>query len=604
MKNHQSLRQKYWFCLLVNMVVCGLFVAIMFPFFEANDDQVIMHLVDGTMGYTDPHLVYQNALLGVILMGLYSVCRFVPWYTLLQYTAICLGFAGVTWVLQKRSEKPARAWVVNVLLWLYFGYDCYTKIQFTKTAAIAGVSGVFVLYDALLPAGTDAWRLYKEGIVLSAVRNGSSRYEETPKAGTVLPKISRLQVAGGLAIAFFGSLYRARQFLPCAVITSGIGISLLFALKPYAKQVRIRLLGRYAAVMGLMFALTIGAFVGDQIYYQMDEEWSYYREYTMLRARLLDYGMPDYDANIDVFNEVGIDRAAYDLLCKWTLADPEVYNIEALRKLAALRPKAELLSKEKFQSFWGDAAAKWHVIRTFFAFVSVFLIWLLSRRHRAADLIGAGWSIVVFLACYYYLYANGRYLLNRVDIGLWYALSLVFVWFIVIQPAGRLAWLKSLLIGTVMFAVMVVDQGDSFKPTYRWTKEAANKQRARTVSQIRMEKVNGDKEHLYLAMMGSISDASCSGPFNALPEGYFSNVIWSGGWETYTARFNHALAEYNITNPFRALLETDRVYLVTYENRLEPVIEYMQRYGKHVQAVKVKSVKKKKGLHVYRFVAE
>lgn len=597
----KQLRQRFWFCLLLNVLICVLFALVTAPFYEVNDDYVMTHLVDGSAGYTDPHLVFSNTILGWILVALYSICRIVPWYTLLQYLCICLGFACVTWVIQKRSEKQLRGWLMNVLLWIYFGYECYTRIQFTKTAAIAGVSGMLVLYDALLPAGTDLRDIYRFGVRVKPVKKGSSRYLTTPEKGAEMPAISWLQVAGGIAVALFGSMYRVRQFLPCAVLTSGIGISLLFALRPYQNRIRLRLLGRYAAVMGLVFGVTIGAAALDHVAYQSNEEWGYHRQYNMLRARLLDYYMMDYAPNKEALDAAGIDYTAYKLICGTSVADPETFNIEAMKAMKKMMPEHVYFDKGILRAYFKDLLPSMINIRTFFVFASFFLIWLLSRRHGLADLAGALWSVAAFLALYYYLFANGRYLANRVDTGLWYAMSIVFLWFILIQPEGKYSFVKPILIGTAMFASMVMYEGDGFAPTYRWTQEAKNRKEAQAKQQKRMEKVSEDKDHLYLAMMGTISDSRCSDPFHTLPKDYFSNVIWSGGWETYTARFNRVLEEYDITNPFRALVETDRVYLVAYKSDLELITDYLQRYGKNVSPRKVRSIKKSQGLNVYTF---
>ncbi|MBE6006793.1 MAG: hypothetical protein E7238_06550 [Sarcina sp.] len=80
------------------------------PVFEGNDDITIVQFVNGSCGSFDPHMVYQNYLIGVLLSGLYRAAPHVPWYSWFQYLCLWASFTAITYVLTCRIRKGAAFW--------------------------------------------------------------------------------------------------------------------------------------------------------------------------------------------------------------------------------------------------------------------------------------------------------------------------------------------------------------------------------------------------------------------------------------------------------------------------------------------------------------
>ena len=85
--------------LIINIVVLTALSGLLLPYFYTNDDAAILTLINGTKSISDPHLVYQNILLGQIYQFLYHLTSAIPWYTFIQYLVLLASFTGVTWVI-------------------------------------------------------------------------------------------------------------------------------------------------------------------------------------------------------------------------------------------------------------------------------------------------------------------------------------------------------------------------------------------------------------------------------------------------------------------------------------------------------------------------
>ena len=63
---------------LIKDAVMAVMFACMLPVFESNDDPVMANMVNGAKMSSDPHLVFQNVILGLILKGLYAAAGSLP----------------------------------------------------------------------------------------------------------------------------------------------------------------------------------------------------------------------------------------------------------------------------------------------------------------------------------------------------------------------------------------------------------------------------------------------------------------------------------------------------------------------------------------------
>ena len=179
--------QREWI-LGINAAVILFLIAVMRPVFETNDDLTIMEMVSGAWNIQDAHVVYQNYLLGKVYVLLYSLTKCVPWYGLIQYFFLWLSFSAIVYVIMKQLPKSLGI-TLSVLVLCFFGYECYIKMQYTKTAGVLTIAGILLIFYA----STEEIR-------------------------------SKKLLISGIALSCIGSMYRFEQFIACVALMSGLGI--------------------------------------------------------------------------------------------------------------------------------------------------------------------------------------------------------------------------------------------------------------------------------------------------------------------------------------------------------------------------------------------
>ena len=503
-----------WFSFFFNLAVLAGMMLLLRSTFETNDDISISMIVNGAWGVHDPHVICQNYLLGLLYSLFYRIGHGrIPWYAIIQFAAIFAALTTVTWVWFQKLQR-AQAWLVNGILLIYFGYECYIRMQYTKTAGIMMAAGALLLF-----------------------------YEVEKEKASVRGMI------WGIILAVAGSLYRFEEAAICCVLMAGIGLYFLMTRKKLITLI---------AVFGLTGLLMVGTEVFDHQIYASDPKWNTYMKYNDLRSNLTDYSMAPYKGNEEAYQELGIDKTAYRIFKNGlNFYDPDIFPLETVEKIEQLRPRNRL-SKLLVMNFFKEFPIGYLKIPTFYGFLLLAFLWLFWRQKGWKVWVIAGYEICAMGTIDFYLYYAGRYLENRVETGLWFAITLGGL-----LLAGQSTWKECWRALTVQKEVDRDYLRDSF-----------------------MEAVETDPEGLYLAKVGTITYTGY-GILDAVPEGRFENVVWYGGWEMGNPLWQNKMAEYGIVNPYRDLTDKEHVYLV--DNKIDLTVKYIQKhYQKNVEAELVK----------------
>ena len=196
----------------------------------------------------------------------------------------------------------------------------------------------------------------------------------------------------------------------------------------------------------------------------------------------------------------------------------------------------------------------------------MFLLWLFFGRHSVPAVLSVIYEVLLFFGAYFVLYYLGRYLVNRVDVGLWFAVSLVLLWLLMEGEAK----LSAQMCGILCLSVLVLDQ-----KTWNsdWRINSATAQTIQVATRNALEMVSADKDHLYLAKVNTISSAGSYGPFNRMPIGILNNICWLGGWEINSSTSLATLRKYGVENPYRDMIGNDSVYLI--DDNIELTMRYI-----------------------------
>ena len=542
-----------WFACFLNVLVLAVMLILLRPAYETNDDISISMIVNGAWGVRDIHVICQNYLLGILYTALYSIGNgMIPWYALIQFALAFAALTTVTVVIFRRIEKHG-AFLVNGILLIYFGYECYIRMQYTKTAGILLGAGVFLLFY------------------------------EIEKEKTSVPA-----VIWGCFLAVFGSLYRFEEAAVCCVLMAGIGFYLLITARQWGAQMPKKLLTLFA-VFGITGGLMVGCELMDQHLYASDSRWNAYMQYNEYRSNLTDYSMPSYDDYEEAYKELGITKTAYRIFRSGlNFYDPDVYSLDTLKKMDEMRPRNQL-SRALAENFLKEFPVGYVKITVFLGFLLLAFLWLFWRKSEKLVWLVVAYEILAMGLIDFYLYYEGRYLENRVEVGMWFAISLVVIWFL---DSAKMHLNRQLVL--IALGCLLIANQSTWKSRWRGLSE----QEVRDQKYLREgfeDIVSVDPDGLYLAKLGTITYTGY-GMFSPVPEGTFENVVWYGGWEMGNPLWVDKMAEYHVTNPYRDLIDQEHVYIV--DDKIDLTLKYIKEY--YQKDVEAELVKKSTYLKVYR----
>lgn len=547
MQDRTYLKQKYRkisVALISNFLILGAMAAFMRPSFETNDDIVFAELGSGLRGVKDAHLVFQNYGLGMIYRLLYGVTGRLPWYTIVQYMILFAAFTVVTYVLISRLGEISGL-CLFVILACGFGYEGYIHLQFTKTAGIAAAAAVFLLLYLLEQEKYSWWG-----------------------------------IAGGILLAVIAYMYREDQFWASCGLMAGAGLLFLFDLRKYRNK-KLRRLGICVLTFGVLLLSVFGVDRWDSSKYR-SAEWKEYQEFNQLRSELLDYGFPDYDSNQEIYEELGISREAYELYKSWNFNDTEKFDTEVMKKLVDLKQKRPLTIRT-VTAFLRRFPSDLLRMPLFYFFAVFAVLWLLCGKKDVFSIISVLAECLLLVAVYFYLYYQGRYMVNRVDVGLWFSACLVMLW---IFSSGEVRYMNTKVSVLLCMICVVLGQFMMYKD---WRLATSSIPEARVSQRAVLETIGTDKEHTYLAKSGMLSEIVCYGPFDRMPENLLDNVYWFGGWECRTPGYTRAMEVHGIINPYRDVVNNENIYLV--DDNIDLTLKYIrQYYAENAEAVFVKTI--------------
>ena len=547
MQDRTYLKQKYRkisVALISNLLILGAMAAFMRPSFETNDDIVFAELGSGLRGVKDAHLVFQNYGLGMIYRLLYGVTGRLPWYTIVQYMILFAAFTVVTYVLMSRLGEISGL-CLFVILACGFGYEGYIHLQFTKTAGIVAAAAVFLLLYLLEQEKYSWWG-----------------------------------IAGGILLAVIAYMYREDQFWASCGLMAGAGLLFLFDLRKYRNK-KLRRLGICVLTFGVLLLSVFGVDRWDSSKYR-SAEWKEYQEFNQLRSELLDYGFPDYDSNQEIYEELGISREAYELYKSWNFNDTEKFDTEVMKKLVDLKQKRPLTIRT-VTAFLRRFPSDLLRMPMFYFFAVFAVLWLLCGKKDVCSVISVLAECLLLVAVYFYLYYQGRYMVNRVDVGLWFSACLVMLW---IFSSGEVRHMNTKV--SVLLCMICVALGQFMMYT-DWRLATSSIPEARVSQRAVLETIGTDKEHTYLAKSGMLSEIVCYGPFDRMPENLLDNVYWFGGWECRTPGYTRAMEVHGIINPYRDVVNNENIYLV--DDNIDLTLKYIrQYYAENAEAVFVKTI--------------
>ena len=567
MKCKEQWNQRAWPRILTAVVINALFLLLMLtafaPQYETNDDLLMSKFVDGQLSVKTAYIPFINILLGWVLKMLYTLLGDgFNWYAASQYLLLFLGFTAVTWTLLRRF-KPLPALVMTAVLLGAFGTDCYLSMNFSKPAAVATVGGM--------------------ALMLWAMRNDSGRVQRTP-------------LVLGLVLALCGYCWRFESFFACAALMAAVCLRDLFDLfgeNRRAPREARRSPARYLAPFVLLAALAIGLF-GVDAFARSRPFYAEYKQFDDTRSLLIDTGIPDYRVMPEVYESLGMDENFVFMMKNWSFYDTEVFTQEAIDTMIEARSQhvARRTPGECLGVFLNQCLLGFTLDRPFAGFALLLVLWLAcGRRRRAGDWAGPVFLLGLFFLLYMVMIYMDRYLANRVDVGLFFAMATALSFFLAPE---KLEDDRLLLVAVLVLSLFI-----SYRANRAWCRfDSHNTIEDKSREKAAVERVLEDTEHLYFVKVWSI-DHQLYSPLETPPAGYADRLVHIGGWSMHHPVIEALLQKWGIENPYRDLINNDRVYLI--DRDIERTLAYLRfAYDPDAEAELVQPLSAETGYPIYR----
>ena len=505
------------------------------PTYDVYDDQTIAYIAMGVYGERNFHLVFVNALLGKVLVLLFSLFPGLNWHVVLYEVLMFIAITMLINMFEKKCTKKFHAFPIILIIYI-FAASYYYYVQFSKCAGILPIAGL--LYSVWL-----------------------TEQEERKWYKYILPG----------ALILLGTFYRFNVIYMIGFIFIPILIYVFFKANKKQKS--------FFFVYGaLILVLAFGFKLGDLAVYRMDEGWAHYLDYNEKRAFLTDYGWPDYYNNTQKFEELGISIVDYENFLTWDFGDRDLFDLETLEALIEIKSGEEtsgLLSR--FFMAFIPGFLKY----TFAGFLFLAIAYLMVHGDGKRKYIGIC-TIIMFLMVELILVYRGRYLLYRMDISATLALVVICFYLAATEKAyiytKRSDWL--FLAATCIMALVVSKDVVS--------DIMENRQMVENNSEIN-QLLRADDSNLY--MVSTSSGGVCvTNIWEAVAEGDYANIFRLGGWLTESPIFHEQMEKEGIENLYSAMIREENVYCVDKTNYGYKLAYLRENYDANVDMILVKNI--------------
>ena len=392
----------------------------------------------------------------------------------------------------------------------------------------------------------------------------------------------------GAVTLLFSLMLRDKEFLACAALMAPLGLYCLMNHVQTAEGNKLRAAAGFLAPFLLTLVLAGGLFAANEIIWKHSDYYDY-KVYNAARSVHGDYGVPNYDEMPDVYDALNIDQNTIDMSGFY---DTKIWTTETLNTIIDARDAQRVPPSpgECLGTFLNTCLPSFFIQRHIYGLLAVLLLWLCCGKRDWRSFLTVGLAFAAFGALYLLLIRQGRFLVNRTDVGFFFALAVTLLWFLSPEKAGRERLFSALLI------LLCLGWG------YRQNRDYCyfypeNILGDDSTQKAAMETLIAD-EHLFLTGIGGVNHTLYS-PLETVPAGYSDKIILLGDWCVMHPNIAATMAEYGIVNPYEDVVGSDRAYLVV--DDIEVTMAYINKYyAPEARAELVEPLSAETGLCIYR----
>ncbi len=538
--------------IIINLLFVSIVLCFYGLFYGQSDDQFFsQNIVKGNYNYTFCSFFIQ--FLSVLLQKViypYNAFLFLQLFlNFLSLTAICYVFLSVFGI--------KKGIVFSVIIESVFSLNFYAHVTFTQTATVLLVAGTLLMMWA---------NQNHRSIVYQFV---------------------------GILFIVFGSFYRFDIFY------SVMAVFAVFVLSYLLSKIRqdnswniVNLLKQTFTVKNILVVLVMITSVFSLQFFSTKiidsyDGMDYYREYTKIRAKVVDYDIPLYESCPDEYNSIGMSENDFQMLRSWLFDDEGYTSIETLEQVVQLQEdhypgvvnalkNMAVVELRQILSFSPEG-----ILLISYAILAIGVL----SFYRKKSWIFVGSLSMIMLSLYSYLWISGRCNHRAV-------LSFIFASFIyllyVTQFLQKRKFICSIpykhnkLIKCIAMLLCIVFALSTLSLSFvQYYKEFNNKS-IEKYSDLQEYILNSDDKSF--ALLGEVymrirKATIFDTPYLADHE-IFEKCVYYGSAYYAHPSYNEMLNDIGVNNLYTDIIDNDDIYVVDID-KVDIFIEYLnEQYGK------------------------
>ena len=132
----------------------------------------------------------------------------------------------------------------------------------------------------------------------------------------------------------------------------------------------------------------------------------------------------------DAYESLGLSETAVELLRSGNFYEPDLFNKETIEAITAAKSEAKPVPSlgECLGKLLDTCTVRFFDHQAVYLLLIVFALWLACGEHDLRGWFTFAFELGMFCVFYLYLIRRGRYLVDRVDMGLFMAVVTDLIW--------------------------------------------------------------------------------------------------------------------------------------------------------------------------------
>lgn len=530
--------------ILLNILIFLCALLIFEPTTKSDDYNIINILYGGIDGHYSEFLLYTNVVFGKILVCLMKIAPNISWYFVLQYLLMICANIVIVSILLKKERLGC---FYSIIYLIFFAYEFYIRITFSKTAGFLIAAGYFLILNLL--------------------------ESETTK----------LLIIPSIICFFFGILIRSAFFELITTIMFSVFL-IHIIINGLQNQ---KLIISYILIVLLLWGGDKALVTYSNYTYNHDTEWQHFREDNAYRSHLVDYGIPSYDRYQKQYEQLGVSRNDYTLWFTYAmLGDNDILTNDLYKAITDIDEGESDDHIGKIINSLKNLLRYWTSNTAFYFFVFSAILFMLLNPPALYYMVGVILSACI--ASYVYMSVMGR-TQHHVDVVVYLLASLLV--FHYIEPNGKMPKKKVIAILTMLIGFTLIHD---FYAEINSSSYYGTELTGRVASQKNLYEENYkmykymslDADHLYVIPAQETNlTFSCFTVFNVIPKGFYHNI--------YRINMNHIpthlsiLRKYEVENIWRDSVNSDVIRFAVSKQlsyQMDSIITYInEHYATHAE---------------------